>query len=39
MLGRLCEPINSHERCRMSLDNAATACMSAEKKIIQKFLA
>jgi hypothetical protein len=21
MLGRLCESINSHERCRMSLDN------------------
>jgi hypothetical protein len=21
MLGRLCEPINSHERCRVSLDN------------------
>jgi hypothetical protein len=40
ILGRLCESINSHERCRMRimLYYAATAYMSTEKKIIQNFL-
>ena len=35
MLGRLCEPINSHER--IMLYYAATACMSTEKQNNAKF--